>query len=631
MDIIKITIAIATFMVLGVHHIEAKGNKTQQINDSIRLEEVVVTGTIPSVNLKNVPMSITIVEQQQIKNRIEPSLLPLLTEQVPGLFITQRGVMGYGVSGGSAGTMSIRGVGGAPTAGVLILIDGHPQYMGLMGHPLADSYQSAMTERVEVVRGPASVLYGSNAMGGVINIITKKQKSDGLHQSSRIMYGSYNTLNIDLSSQYRKNKLYANIDLGLNKSDGHRENMDFSQKNMYAKIGYDINKNWTAFTDLNISKTNSSNPGTVALPLNDNDANVTRGVTSIATENKYNKTSGIIKFFYNFGSHHINDGYIDGDQPLPYRFRSNDDMMGFSINQSYSFFAGNKTTAGFDYQKFGGKAWNKFVDESDNVDLANIHLHTLASFANIQQSFIDNKLTLNGGIRLDYHEKNGSKLIPQFGISYIPTSTSSLKAIVSKGFRNPTIREMYMFPPQNPDLKPESLMNYEISAMQSLIDNKLNIGVNLFLIKGSNFIKTAMIDGKPLNINSGEVENKGFEITSTYQLNTNFRFNANYSYLNMKHKIVAAPKNKLYVGGEFSKGKWHISSGVQYINNLYTNIQNDDAKESFVLLNARIKYSITNNIDLFAKGENLLNQNYEINEGFPMPGATFFGGISLSL
>lgn len=631
MDIIKITIAIATLMVLGVHHIEAKGNKTQQINDSIRLEEVVVTGTIPSVNLKNVPMSITIVEQQQIKNRIEPSLLPLLTEQVPGLFITQRGVMGYGVSGGSAGTMSIRGVGGAPTAGVLILIDGHPQYMGLMGHPLADSYQSAMTERVEVVRGPASVLYGSNAMGGVINIITKKQKSDGLHQSSRIMYGSYNTLNIDLSSQYRKNKLYANIDLGLNKSDGHRENMDFSQKNMYAKIGYDINKNWTAFTDLNISKTNSSNPGTVALPLNDNDANVTRGVTSIATENKYNKTSGIIKFFYNFGSHHINDGYIDGDQPLPYRFRSNDDMMGFSINQSYSFFAGNKTTAGFDYQKFGGKAWNKFVDESDNVDLANIHLHTLASFANIQQSFIDNKLTLNGGIRLDYHEKNGSKLIPQFGISYIPTSTSSLKAIVSKGFRNPTIREMYMFPPQNPDLKPESLMNYEISAMQSLIDNKLNIGVNLFLIKGSNFIKTAMIDGKPLNINSGEVENKGFEITSTYQLYTNFRFNANYSYLNMKHKIMAAPKNKLYVGGEFSKGKWHISSGVQYINNLYTNIQNDDAKESFVLLNARIKYSITNNIDLFAKGENLLNQNYEINEGFPMPGATFFGGISLSL
>ena len=70
--------------------------------------------------------------------------------------------------------MNVRGIGGAPTAGVLVLIDGNPQYMGLMGHPLADSYQSLMAEKVEVIRGPSSMLYGSNAMGGVINIITKK-------------------------------------------------------------------------------------------------------------------------------------------------------------------------------------------------------------------------------------------------------------------------------------------------------------------------------------------------------------------------------------------------------------------------------------------------------------------------
>ena len=107
--------------------------------------------------------------------------------------------MGYGVAAGAAGGMSIRGVGGAPTAGVLVLINGHPQYMGLMGHPLADSYQSLMTERVEVVRGPASMLYGSNAMGGVINIITKKQEVDGANGSAQVMYGSHNTLNIDAS------------------------------------------------------------------------------------------------------------------------------------------------------------------------------------------------------------------------------------------------------------------------------------------------------------------------------------------------------------------------------------------------------------------------------------------------
>lgn len=161
----KPTLFLFAFLVL-FSTLYAADNQPRQLNDSIRLDEVVVTGTMPKVNLRSVPMSISVVTERQIQNRLEPSLLPLLTEEVPGLFITRRGVMGYGVAGGAAGGMSIRGIGGMPTSGVLILIDGHPQYMGLMGHPLADSYQSMITERVEVVRGPASVLYGSNAMGG---------------------------------------------------------------------------------------------------------------------------------------------------------------------------------------------------------------------------------------------------------------------------------------------------------------------------------------------------------------------------------------------------------------------------------------------------------------------------------
>ncbi len=631
MDTLKIFTAAIVLLVSSVLNIESKETPNLQIGDSISLDEIVVTGSMPSVNLKNVPMSITVVNSQQIRDRGETSLLPLLTEQVPGLFITQRGVMGYGVSGGSAGGMNIRGIGGAPTAGVLILIDGHPQYMGLMGHPLADSYQSVMAERVEVVRGPASVLYGSNAMGGVINIITKQLKTNGSQLSSQIMYGSYNTLSVDLSTQYRKDRLYGNIDLGLNKSDGHRHNMDFFQSNLYAKGGYDISNHWTTFADINISNTNSSNPGTVSAPLLDNDASVVRGVASVAVQNKYNKSTGLIKFFYNFGSHHINDGYKEGDQPLPHRFKSHDDMMGLSINQSYSLFYGNNATVGFDYQRFGGKAWNKFENEDKNVELANIHLHTIAGFANIQQSFIKNKLTLNAGLRIDHHEKNGSEWVPQFGISYIPTSSTNLKAIVSKGFRSPTIREMYMFPPQNPDLKPERLMNYELSIMQTLLESNLSLGLNLFYIKGEDMIQTTMVNGRPLNINLAEVENKGFEITANYIANTNLKLNANYSFLDMKHKIVAAPEHKLYIGGGYSKGKWHIGTGLQYIHNLYTNIEPEKGTNNFLLLNARINYKLRDYLDIFVKGENLLNNGYEINLGFPMPGTTFFGGIRLSL
>lgn len=116
-----------------------------QAGRNYMIDEVVVTGTRNETDVRHLPMTISVVGRQQIEKRYEPSL-PLLTEQVPGLFTTSRGIMGYGVSTGAAGGMSLRGIGGSPTAGLLVLIDGHPQYMGLMGHPIADAYQSMMAE-----------------------------------------------------------------------------------------------------------------------------------------------------------------------------------------------------------------------------------------------------------------------------------------------------------------------------------------------------------------------------------------------------------------------------------------------------------------------------------------------------
>lgn len=609
------------------------GNEpARDLNDSIRLDEVIVTGTMPKVNLRNLPMSISVVSGKQIENRMQPSLLPLLAEEVPGLFITQRGVMGYGVANGAAGGMSIRGIGSAPTTGVLVLIDGHPQYMGLMGHPLADSYQSMMAERVEVVRGPASVLYGSNAMGGVINIITKKQQQDGTNGLAQVMYGSYNTLNAEASIGWKEQKLHLIGNIGYSRSDGHRDNMDFEQWNGYAKAGYDISSNWHGFADLNISNTKSSNPGMVSSPMIDNDADITRGMTSLAIENEYANTSGAVKLFYNFGKHRINDGYsvISSATPPEHRFNSTDRMAGISLHQSYSFFRGNQTTAGIDYQYFGGEAKNKYPDETKNEQLVDTSLYNIAGYLNMQQSVLENRLTLNAGIRLDHHKINGSEWIPQLGVSFTPSYSTVVKAIVSKGFRNPTIREMYMFPPQNPDLKPERLMNYEVSLLQMLMNNRLSLGINLFYIKGENLIQTIKTNEGPLNMNSGKVENKGFEVNAAFQATRELRFSANYSFLDMTYKILAAPEHKLYVSGNYTRGRWGISSGVQYIGNIHTSIESPH-QESFVLWNARISFEAIDGLNIFIKGENLLDQEYEINAGYPMPGATVLGGIRVNI
>lgn len=128
----------------------------------MKLDEVVVTGSREEVELRHLPYNVSVVSNTELKQSNNLSILPTVAQQVPGLFLTSRGVLGYGVSGGAAGGLSLRGV-SAGSGQMLVLIDGHPQYMGLFGHPVADTYLSDWVERVEVLRGPASVLYGSNA------------------------------------------------------------------------------------------------------------------------------------------------------------------------------------------------------------------------------------------------------------------------------------------------------------------------------------------------------------------------------------------------------------------------------------------------------------------------------------
>lgn len=140
------------------------------------LKEVVVTANRTQVNKNDVPLTISVITRKQIEESSESALLPVLSQRVPGLFLTQKGVTGFGVSSGSAGTVNIRGVGQSNK--VLMLFDGQPQWAGVFGHSLPDTYVASDIERVEVIRGPGSLLYGSNAMGGVVNLITRSQHQE---------------------------------------------------------------------------------------------------------------------------------------------------------------------------------------------------------------------------------------------------------------------------------------------------------------------------------------------------------------------------------------------------------------------------------------------------------------------
>lgn len=607
-----------------------------ELNDTLQsgsIEEVVITGTRAATNIRHLSQTVNVIDRKAIEESNRLSLLPLLTEQVPGLFITQRGFAGYGVSGGSAGNISMRGLSGSSSR-FLVLIDGHPNYAGIYGHPIADSYQSRMTDRVEVVRGPASLLYGSSAMGGVINIVTRKPAEDGTRTNLHMGYGSFNTFERELFYTARYGKFSSAVSGSYSRSDGHRENMNFEQYGGYAKLGYDISDNWDISANLDVTRYIASQPGPENAPLIDADQKITRGTTALFLENRYSRTSGAFSLFYSWGDHWINDGYATGGTPRLFRFVSYDEMLGASVWQSANLFKGNRLTAGIDFYRYGGKADNHFVEgpqEGTYVPQVDKREDNLAGYVEMRQ-LIGSLITLNAGLRADRHFTIGTELVPQAGVALNLPAGAGIKFSAGKGFRYPIIREMYMYPPQNPDLKPESIWNYELSFSQRLLAGKLNYGINLFYIDAENII---LILPNPngagmLNQNSGKLKNSGVELQASYLISKSFAVNGNYSFLDMETPVIGAPKHKAYLEGSYSIESWQANTGLQYINGLYSSI-NPEKKEDFLLWNIRLSYSISDMLQLWVNGYNLLNTKYQINAGFPMPGITFMGGINLNI
>lgn len=606
----------------------------QQRTDT--LQNVVVTGTRNATDVRYLPLTVTVVDNEKLNEQYRTSVLPTVMEQTPGLFTTSRGVLGYGVSTDAAGSMKIRGIGSG--AELLVLIDGQPQYAGLMGHPIPDAYQTMMTEKVEVVRGPASLLYGSNAMAGVVNIVTRQMPADGMKTDIQVQGGSYGTIQADATNRMKQGKFTSIVGAQYQRTDGHRTNSEFEQLAGYVKLGYDFTNNWKATGDLNVTHFNSSNPGRVDAPIIDNDMKITRGLASMSVTNSYDRTNGTLRAYLDWGHHNIDDGYNTGGNPRPTLYKHNDYIGGLTWYQSASLFAGNRTTIGVDWQHFGGSAWNEnkqtgektyLTKDENGMVVEKQHADEVAGYVDFRQD-ITLWLTLDAGLRVDYHSVIGTELVPQGGLAFHLNGNADVKALISKGFRNPIMKEMYMFPPATTNLKPERMMNYELSFTQSF-GRKGHFGANLFYIKGDNLISTIRIDGKPRNVNTGEFKNWGLELEGTCHINDHWSLNANYSHLRMDTPLDGAPEGKLYVGMHFQQAKWAVTAGLQSISGLYLTTGDAPEKENYTLLNATVSYQAAPIATLFMKGENLLAEQYQTYAGFPMPKATFMGGVKVSL
>lgn len=602
--------------------------QVKAVPDSVNLPDVTVTAPVKTANVELLPLNVTVVNSETIEKSTETSLLPILVNQVPGLFVTERGFAGYGISGGSAGAVNIRGVGQGNK--VLFMIDGQPQWAGVFGHSLADTYVANGVDRVEVVKGPSSLLYGSNAMGGSVNIITHRQQTDGVSGRARAMFGSFSTEKFAMSTSYKKGNFTSTVAGQLDRSNGNRAGSEFWLANEFIQLQYTLSKNWNIGANVDMTQTKANNPGTTITPLEGMWTKLFRGTGSFYIKNKYRNIHGGLQAYINWGRNKVDDGWEIGETPTDYIFNSTDYNMGMMLYETLNLWEANDLSLGVDFVHWGGHNWNlDKVDPSKRSSEFRGHENEIAGYAMMQQGLFNEFLTLNAGIRIQHSSQYGNEWVPQAGFVVHPFKDASWKFSYSKGFRAPNLRELYLYPPHNPDLKPEYMNNFEIEFRQYLFDGRLNAGLALFFIDGKDMIQTVRIDGRPKNMNTGSFINKGFEIDAAYRIAPEWTFAANYSYLHTNALLLAAPKNKLNAELNFTPGNFHFTLESNSIWSLVTNTTAPAKKQNYSLLNLRAAYTMGKKVPVTyqIKLDNITNKHYEIIEGCPMPGTTIMGGV----
>ena len=584
------------------------------------LNEVVVTGSNKSVPQQLLPYTVTVVDGRQLEATGQTQVLSAISGMVPSLFVSQRSIYGFGVSNGGAGHIKLRGVGGDRASAVLMMVDGQPQFAGIYSHHIADFYDKEYVERVEVLRGPGSVLYGSNAMAGAINVITKNAASDGVHLTLQSQYGSYNTWLSSLTNTLRFGRFSSLISLSYNRTDGNIDNFDFRQADGYAKIGYDFSNRWKASVDYTLMNFRGNDPiyPTLSNPQSTEiyRQHIIRGEVGATVTSTYGEVSGVARIYYNYGNHFMND---------PRHFHSKDDRLGIILYENFKPWKGASATAGFDFDSYSGEIPVSGGNSHTEGSMSTIARKTIVEYSpyiTLSQAFLNELIILNGGLRMANSDRFATQWIPQFGFAVNPGLGWTVKGNLAMGYRNPSFRELYLYRMANPDLQPEKMMNYEVSVSKSF-SRYLFAEITGYYSRGYNMIQT--IDQK--NQNTGKFINKGIEVSARSHPIDNLWLTASYSYLHTSlHNLTGAPKNQYYLGIEWRPWKFlNIAADLKGVGGLY--VADNIRHQNYALLSLKLTWDICRYISIFTRFENITDARYMINRGYEMPGFTAMGGF----
>ncbi len=590
----------------------------------VQMKEVVVTATKTEKDPNDMTQPVSVISGEEIRKSGATDIATSIQNA------TSVHISSFGTPG-SVQSVSIRG---AASAQVLVLIDGIRMNSSRDGGFDLSLIPISVEDidRIEIVRGPGSALYGSDAMGGVINIITKKPVAN--QNTIQGAIGSHGYDNIFLKNSGRYDQFYYTLSGDRETSDGYRVNSDLLQWIYGGKIGYDISKTSYVEFSANFLDNEAGSPGSTIFGTTPHarqrDRNAVfsalyKGKISSALDLKlslYRKQDAL--------SFHDPDT-IDAVTNLPaptsnyYKTYSN----GGEAQLSWLIADWNQLTMGYEMRRDSLDSFDAQTGSASHA--ASLYAYYLQDEISIGEPFI---IVIGG--REDHHSVYGGKFSPKVSARYYIKSTGTIiRASYGESFRAPTFNDLYFnttWGVGNPNLKPESAKEYEGGLEQKIGKNSV-LKFSAFERKVTDLIQWDW-SVFPMHVNNiGKVRIQGYEAEADYDLENTVSASVNYTYTNPVDEMTGA---KIYTIPQ------SVLKGVLTFypdKNVYVTLQGR-AVHNYVapgasrwwyeVLDAKIAEKIWKTGEVFVSMNNVFDRKYEVVQGYPMPPQEFFGGITVT-
>jgi outer membrane cobalamin receptor len=582
-------------------------------------DTIVVVADRFTLPLKDITYTHQIIPQSLINTYSTHSALELVDITFPSAFTLNKKVIGYGVGSDGAGNINIRGQGGRPNTGVLVLINGHPDFMGLFGHPLPDVYGMDDVQQVEILAGPTSTVFGSQAMAGVINIKTKPDYNRFLRFS--LEGGSYDTYNIGINLNKSFDKWGIFVSARHNKTNGHIDKSGFESTRLQAGVEYTLSPVWHLsahgryvpyeFDDPARGDSDPANLGTYGI--------IRRGTGELILENKTASLSGSTQMYGNWGHHRFFDGFEGWDY-----------TYGLSSYQQWQSSKDFSLSAGADLIQFGGKAENDQappgIVDNEEKSLTSVGLYVLGFYSGISQ------FNFKFGMRYQYNSLPLNNFAPVAGLTYSALPQLKLYANFQTGFRYPTLNELYLFPPRNPDLKDEKINSAE-TGIWYYWGSRNSLRLTYFYNDVNNLIQQVAHPSPPPPVhyaNSGNAQQHGVEGQLTYHLFSNLGIQVAYSYLDPNEITAFNPQHQFKYMLQYRFGIFNASAYGKYVEKLFTQNNRQDLLPDYHVLNMILSLRFSQ-WDIYVKFLNVLDRKYYVLSDYMAPRFHILSGIKFDI